>query len=178
MPRLSTMWLLALAACCAASKDSPSSGQLVITSISVQGTNLVLPAAVPPDMEQVTLETRTALDAAWKEAGLLDAPAGGGQLVFTIPKPGEMALFRLKAKSRLAGSSLVSSELNYVVTEPLNPSPSKTVDGKEPPSAVEAVLHFKGNVAAMWVEDDALWVWFADNPNDRDAYEIEISFGQ
>jgi hypothetical protein len=34
------------------------------------------------------------------------------------------------------------------------------------------------DLATMWAEHDAVWVWFADNPNGDDSYELEIAFGQ
>jgi hypothetical protein len=34
------------------------------------------------------------------------------------------------------------------------------------------------DLGTLWAEADALWVWFADNPNGSDYYELEISFGQ
>jgi len=30
----------------------------------------------------------------------------------------------------------------------------------------------------MHADKEALWVWFADNPNGDDFYELKISFGQ
>ena len=34
------------------------------------------------------------------------------------------------------------------------------------------------DLATMWADKDAVWIWFADNPNGNDVYELEISFGQ
>lgn len=34
------------------------------------------------------------------------------------------------------------------------------------------------DLATLWAEEDALWVWFADSPNGSDHYELEIAFGQ
>jgi hypothetical protein len=31
------------------------------------------------------------------------------------------------------------------------------------------------DLATMWSDKDAVWVWFADNPDGDDAYELEIS---
>jgi hypothetical protein len=33
------------------------------------------------------------------------------------------------------------------------------------------------DVAAVWADNDGLWVNFADNPNGADIYEVQISFG-
>ena len=41
------------------------------------------------------------------------------------------------------------------------------------------ILSRKGrDLATLWAEDQALWVWFADSPNGSDYYELEIGFGQ
>jgi hypothetical protein len=34
------------------------------------------------------------------------------------------------------------------------------------------------DLATLWAEEDALWVWFADSPNGSDHYELEIAFGR
>ena len=34
------------------------------------------------------------------------------------------------------------------------------------------------DLATMWAEERALWVWFVDSPNGDDYYELEVSFGQ
>lgn len=33
------------------------------------------------------------------------------------------------------------------------------------------------DLTTMWADKNAVWVWFADNPNGTDAYELEISLG-
>ena len=41
------------------------------------------------------------------------------------------------------------------------------------------IISRKGrDLATLWAEEQALWVWFADNPNGNDHYELEIAFGQ
>lgn len=41
------------------------------------------------------------------------------------------------------------------------------------------IISRKGrDLATMWAEADVLWVWFADNPNGSDYYELEIAFRQ
>jgi hypothetical protein len=34
------------------------------------------------------------------------------------------------------------------------------------------------DLATMWAEKNELWIWFADNPNGNDLYELEIAFGR
>jgi hypothetical protein len=33
------------------------------------------------------------------------------------------------------------------------------------------------DLATLWADEQVLWVWFADNPNGADTYELEIRFG-
>ena len=41
------------------------------------------------------------------------------------------------------------------------------------------IISRKGrDLATLWGEEGGLWVWFADNPNGSDYYELEIAFGQ
>jgi hypothetical protein len=142
--------------------------QLAITSMAAQGTNLTLVAAVPAALGQVTLEMRPAADARWQAAGVLDAPDGGGKLTFTIPKPGEIHFFRLRASSNAAGLPAVSTELNYVTIPPLGPDTDVRAGGRSASAASEAVFHFKGMVdgsdrilitheGALW--EHAHWGW-------------------
>jgi hypothetical protein len=45
--------------------------------------------------------------------------------------------------------------------------------------ATARIISRKGrDLATMWAEADGLLVWFADNPNGSDYYELEIAFGQ
>src|SRR4026208_964221 len=73
-----------------------SAGPLAISAISVEETNLFLKAIIPADLDEVVLEMRPALDAAWEEAGRLSTPAGQEEVAFRIPRPvSAMAFFRL-----------------------------------------------------------------------------------
>jgi hypothetical protein len=125
-----------------------------ITDLSVEGTNLVLDAVVPPGVEQVTLEMRPALDESWQEAASLNVPTGSDEVVFTIPTPATpSAFFRLKGEqssqnsavqSSSANSSpgtqsspLISSELRYVAMPSLGSNLAENGD---------AIFHFKGVV--------------------------------
>jgi len=183
------VWLLNSAVLCGlgllfcAAAVSPVSNQLAITSISVQGTNLVLSATVPPGLEEVTLQTRSALDAPWELSGDWSVAKSGGEMTFVLPQSGEVArFFRLRATPLLEISHLspnetsnskpaailrevphqapfvVSSELEFVTTASLS---SRLTNGN-------AVFHFKGRVdgsdkilitheGAMW--DHLNWDW-------------------
>ena len=141
---------------------------LALTSIDAQGTNLTLVGAVPPGLGQVALEMRPSLVAPWKAAGLLEVPAGGGELTFAIPKPGDMQFFRLRATASVASAGVVSSEVNYVTIAPLGWDPDGPPRGKSSSAEPEAVFHFKGlidgsdrilitRVGALW--EHAHWGW-------------------
>ena len=142
-------------------QDLVLNSEFAITSIAVKGTNLVLMAAVPAGLGQVTLEMRPTLDAQWQAAGLLDGPAGGGGVTFTIPKPGDIQFFRLKATAGVASAGVVSPELNYVVTAPLGPDPEAATQSNAGSVEPEAVFHFKGSVDGsdriLITRDGALW---------------------
>jgi hypothetical protein len=44
-------------------------------------------------------------------------------------------------------------------------------------SSARIVRRAGRDLATMWAERDVLWVWFADNPNGSDHYQLELSFG-
>ena len=113
--------------------------QLVITSLSIAGNNLVFDATFPPNVERAVLELRPVLTAAWEQAALLEIPAAGGTIEFTMPKPGlESAFFRLNATFRATTNAQLSAELQYVTMPPLGPATTNAG------SSAEAVFHFKG----------------------------------
>jgi len=127
--------------------------QLSISSISVQGTNLSIVAAIPPGLDQVALEVSPSPNGDWHEAALVNVATGTRQLTFEIPKPSTpMAFFRLKATSHLNGTPLLSSELQYVAVPSLASNPSDSGG---------AVFHFKGLVDGsdkiVITRDGALW---------------------
>lgn len=124
----------------------PANPLLVIHSISVQGTNVALGAAIPAGLGQVTLEMRPGLDAPWRAAEALDVPAQGGEVVFTVQKPGELQFFRLKAAALLESAGAVSEELSYVPIAPLRPDPAVPGTTKGGATEPEAIFHFKGMV--------------------------------
>jgi hypothetical protein len=119
--------------------DSP-----VINAISVVETNLDFVATFPPGVDHAVLEMRPTLADAWQSAALLNVPADGGTIEFTIPMPAlETAFFRLNASMLVQNNSAtnntttnqLSAELQFVAVPPLGPDPANTN---------EAVFHFKG----------------------------------
>jgi hypothetical protein len=113
------------------------SDQFAITSISVRGTNLVLSAYVPPGMDLVALQERSALDAPWEETAQWSVPENGGEMTFAFPQRADVArFFRLRARPVLPASPLVSAEVAFVTTASLC---TRMSNGN-------AVFHFKGRV--------------------------------
>ena len=158
---LGALLLLSLMPFLAVARDVVVNNQLALTSIAVQGTNLTLVAVVPPGLGHVTLEMRPALIAPWQATEALEVPAGGGELSFTIQKPGDMQFFRLNAAAGVEGAGVVSAEVNYLTVAPLG-SASPSLPGSNRQAAEpEAVFHFKGMVDGsdriLITRDGALW---------------------
>ena len=130
----------------AVARDMVVNNQLVLTSIAVQRTNLNLVAVVPPGLGQVTLEMRPTMTAPWEAAGVLDVAAGGGEVTFTMQKPGEMRFFRLRAAASVQSAGIVSAEVNYLTVAPLGVAVARPPDSQAGAAEPEAVFHFKGMV--------------------------------
>jgi hypothetical protein len=132
---------------------SLSPAPFVITSISVEGTNLLLSADVPTGSAQVTLEMRATLEAPWQDEASSNVQADATETIFTIPQPtNNVCFFRLKVTTLSASSSEVSDELQYATM----PSLASTLA----PSG-DAIFHFKGRVDGsdkiIITHDGALW---------------------
>ena len=126
---------------------------LAITSISLDGTNLILTADVPPNSGQVTLEMRPSLDAAWQDEESSSVQAGASEVTLTLGAPtNDVCFFRLKATLTSGNASQVSDELQYATM----PSVASDLDG-----AGNAIFHFKGQVDGsdkiVITHDGALW---------------------
>src|SRR5689334_3184514 len=120
---------------CAPTAFSTTSGTSSITAISVQNTNLLLSARIPPDSVRVALEGRVALNEPWQELRSLDVADTAESVSFTIPRPEKMHFFRVKATPRATNvAAMISPEFGYVAISPLGPEGSGS----------DAVLHFKG----------------------------------
>jgi hypothetical protein len=120
----------------------------VINAVSVVETNLDFVATFPHVVDHAVLEMRQTLADAWQSVAMLNVPAAGGTIEFTIPMPAlETAFFRLNASMSVMNSSLtnhptgtttqLSAELLFVAVPPLGPDPANTN---------EAVFHFKGMI--------------------------------
>ncbi len=117
---------------------APSTRRWGITSVSVQGTNLLFVAVIPPGVPHLAVQLRPSLKAAWVEGGFLDVPPGTEEISFAVPKPpSAMAFFRLKAIGIASGATLVSDDLQYVAMPTLRSTLADSGD---------AVFHFKGLV--------------------------------
>lgn len=158
------MLLFGMAALWAVSREAPVNSPFLITSISVQGTNVVLSASIPAGLTQVSLEMRPTLNAPWKTIELPNPPASGGEVTFTIPKPAEMQFFRLRATAQpesVASAGAVSEELSYVTIAPLGPVMAARGGAKDAPAEAEAIFHFQGMVDGsdhiVITREGALW---------------------
>jgi hypothetical protein len=126
---------------------------LAITSISLEGTNLILIADVPPNSGQVTLEMRPSLDAAWQDEESSNVQAGADEVTLTLPKPtNDVCFFRLKTTLTSGNASQVSDELQYTTMPSLASNLTNSGD---------AIFHFKGQVDGsdkiVITHDGALW---------------------
>ena len=161
MRRHRVLWLLGVMPFRAFGQDPALDNQLVITSVAAQGTNLVLVAVVPVGLEQVTLEMRPTLNAPWQAAGPSGVSTNAGSLAFTIPKPGDMRFFRLRATADAVSAGVVSPELNYVAIPPLGRDLQGPAGGEGGLAETEAVFHFKGMVDGsdriLITRDGAFW---------------------
>jgi hypothetical protein len=172
--RFFAMLIFATAAFVVLALEVSPNAQFLITAIRAEGTNVVLTAAVPAGLQQVILEMRPSLDAKWEEMGLLDIPQGGGTVAFTLPKPGGMQFFRLKATPQADASTvaILSPESRYVTVAPLGAATVNYVGtNKHPAAPLDAVFHFKGAIdgsdkititraGALW--EHVNWSWPQD----------------
>lgn len=167
--RFFAMLIFALAAFIVLALEVSPNAQFLISAIRAEGTNVVLTAAVPAGLQQVILEMRSGLDAKWEERGLLDVPEGGGTVAFTLPKPGGMQFFRLKATPQADAAAVLSPESRYVTVAPLGAAPlAPAGTNKHPAASLDAVFHFKGAIdgsdkititraGALW--EHVNWSW-------------------
>ena len=155
------LFLLSLTPFLAVARDVVVNNQIALASIAVQGTNLTLVAVVPPGLGHVTLEMRPTLIAPWQATEALEVPAGGGELTFTIQKPGDMQFFRLNAAAGVEGAGVVSVEVNYLTVAPLGSAVPSLPGSNGQAAEPEAVFHFKGMVDGsdriLITRDGALW---------------------
>jgi hypothetical protein len=110
--------------------------QTLITSIKLEGSNVVIQAQVPVSSKLVALESKGMLtDSVW-QGRLQETNIVDGQVTFRLPKLAENEFFRIRADLP-DGTQPASAETRYVA------APAVTADGVNPN---EYVLHFKGNI--------------------------------
>ncbi len=141
--------LILSASWCSADELVTAPTELAITFIGSAGTNLLLTVSVPAGLENVTLDSRPAIDMPWDAVQQQNAPAAGGEMVFTYPQSAEISrFFRLRASpvaqtpqvqqqsANVQAPQFISAETEYVATASLA---SQLSNGN-------AVFHFKGKV--------------------------------
>lgn len=117
----------------------PPDGQPVITSLTLDGTNLDFIASFPNGVIQALLESRPTLTDTWEPAATLNIPTNGGFVEFSIPQPSsQMAFYRLNVTLQSMPQAQVSAEVHYAAGPPL----AETFTNGEP----EAVFHFIGQI--------------------------------
>lgn len=121
-------WIPGLATALAALAALPPADPVSFTSITVEGTNLVVVATIPPDMATVSLEMRPSLTASWEQRALTGVNAAGGAVALRVARPeSSQAFFRLLVKPRAEGGHLVSKEVNYVAIAPIATGDAKAI---------------------------------------------------
>jgi hypothetical protein len=118
----------------AVGSDTPSSispARFTITAISNDGTNLVLTADVPPNSQQLTLEIRPALDAAWQDEASSNVQADANEMIFIIPRPtNDVCFFRLDDTPPGSSEYEFSIHFHPVRLDPVKPTVGVAADLK------------------------------------------------
>src|ERR1051326_4546130 len=115
-------WLLGIGFVLAGNSLSASpEDQPVITSIHVQGNNVVVTAQVPAGIKRVTLEGRSRLGAgSWEPRAVTRLEGGGGQVTFRLPKAAGLEVLRVRADDREALPAGFYSGTNSFLGQPVN----------------------------------------------------------
>ena len=80
----------------ASPEDSPA-----ITSVRLEGTNVVVTAQVPPGIQRVTLECRGRLGAgSWEPRALTRLNGSGGEVTFRVPRAPTLEVLRVRADNQ------------------------------------------------------------------------------
>ncbi len=95
----SCRWLLAIAFLAIGNFLSASpEDQPTITSIRLEGTNVVVTARVPAGIQRVTLECRGRLDAgSWLPRGVTRLNGSSGEVTFRLPRAATLEMLRVRA---------------------------------------------------------------------------------
>ena len=79
------------------------SGQPVITSIRLEGTNVVVLASVPPGFQRLTLEGRARFGSgAWAPVAVTQVNGAAASVTFRVPCDKQVELLRLRADTQQA----------------------------------------------------------------------------
>jgi len=123
---------------------SPSSSEFAISSLFVQGTNLVFDVVIPSGLTPVVLQFRFVPAAAWQDGEIFNIPPNTSEAVLTFPKPtNDVCYFRLAATNLVANGA--SNNPNIQVTGALRYATMPSL-GSTLASNGDAVFHFKGLV--------------------------------
>ncbi len=132
-----SMWLIIAmlsVGLCFAEEIVTAPSELAISSMATDGANLLLTASVPPGLENVTLDTRSGLDAPWESVEQLRKNRRpGGELVFTylqstegfagssgfVLNPLSFKTLKRQQTPSVQPAQVVSAELQYVATASL-----------------------------------------------------------
>jgi len=96
--------------------------QPLITSIRVQGTNVVVSAQVPVGIKRVTLECRGRLGSgSWEPRSVMRLDGTGGQITFRLLKSAGLEVLRVRAEEREPLPASFYSGTNSFVGQPVNP---------------------------------------------------------
>ncbi|MCF7668464.1 MAG: beta-propeller domain-containing protein [Verrucomicrobia bacterium] len=76
----------------------PNGGEPVISSIEIEGTNVVVTAQIPEGIKKVTLESRERLgDGAWVPRKVVRLDGTGGEVEITVPQDSKVEMLRVRA---------------------------------------------------------------------------------
>jgi hypothetical protein len=92
------LWICGVLCFAGATFASPEDDKPVITSIRLEGTNVVVVASVPIGIKKVTLECRTRLGSAtWAPRAVARLGSDGGEITFRLPKSERLEVLRVRA---------------------------------------------------------------------------------
>ena len=98
-------------------------GRFAFTSISVEGTNLIVRASIPPGLKNAALEMRPDLNSSWQPVKATSKTSGDGGLEFVIPRPAANGFLRIVAQGGVdtaaSEANGASEALNLVTIPPL-----------------------------------------------------------
>src|SRR2546425_750284 len=95
--------------------------QPVITSVRLEGTNVVVTVQVPAGVKRVTLECRGRLGAgSWVPRALTRRDGAGGEVTFRLPQSGSVEVLRVRTDDREPLPASYYSGTNSFAGQPVN----------------------------------------------------------